>query len=126
MYSNNLEGRQGSDLIQYSVPWEYKLTNKQTKKYGCFFTCFYTRAIHGDMLDTLEVDSFINCIRRYIARRGYSDVLFSDNVTNFVGAYKQMTKAQQETMQHVRDQQRIQWKLIPPRHRITEEFGKGW
>ena len=30
MYSNNLEGRQGSDLIQYSVPWEYELTNKQT------------------------------------------------------------------------------------------------
>ena len=29
MYSNNLEGRQGSDLIQYSVPWEYELTNKQ-------------------------------------------------------------------------------------------------
>ena len=30
MYSNNLEGRQGSDLIQYSTPWEYELTNKQT------------------------------------------------------------------------------------------------
>ena len=30
MYSNNLEGRQGSDLIQYSAPWEYELTNKQT------------------------------------------------------------------------------------------------
>ena len=30
MYSNNLEGRQGSDLIQYSTPWEYKPTNKQT------------------------------------------------------------------------------------------------
>ena len=29
MYSNNLEGRQGSDLIQYSTPWEYKPTNKQ-------------------------------------------------------------------------------------------------
>ena len=32
MYSNNLEGRQGSDLIQYSTPWEYELTNKQTNK----------------------------------------------------------------------------------------------
>ena len=30
MYSNNLEGRQGSDLIQYSTPWEYEATNKQT------------------------------------------------------------------------------------------------
>ena len=30
MYSNNLEGRQGSDLIQYSTPWEYEPTNKQT------------------------------------------------------------------------------------------------
>ena len=29
MDSNNLEGRQGSDLIQYSAPWEYELTNKQ-------------------------------------------------------------------------------------------------
>ena len=33
MYSNNLEGRQGSDLIQYSTPWEYELTNKQTNEF---------------------------------------------------------------------------------------------
>ena len=37
MYSNNLEGRQGSDLIQYSTPWEYKPTNKQTNKHAPWY-----------------------------------------------------------------------------------------
>ena len=43
------------------------------------------------MLDTMETDSFINCMRRFIARRGHPEVLFSDNGTNFVGAYNQST-----------------------------------
>ena len=40
-------------------------------------------------------------------------MLFSDNGTHFVGAYNQMTRAQQETMHHFMAQQRIQWELIP-------------
>ena len=50
MYSNNLEGRQGSDLIQYSTPWEYELTNKQTNCnlysiYSSFCEDIHNRAI---------------------------------------------------------------------------------
>ena len=67
------------------------------------------------MIDTMEADSFINCIRRFIARRGHPEVLFLDNGTHFVGAYNQMTRAQQEPMQYFMAQQRIQWELIPPK-----------
>ena len=34
----------------------------------------------------LSTDFFINVLRRFIARRGQPDEIFSDNGTNFVGA----------------------------------------
>ena len=68
-------------------PYHVKYRQGDILRYGCLFTCFSTRAIHLEMLYTMEADSFINCIRRFIARRGHPEVLFSDNGTNFVGAY---------------------------------------
>ena len=40
------------------------------KRYGCIFTCFSTRAIHIEVLESLETDAFINGFRRFCSRRG--------------------------------------------------------
>ncbi len=44
------------------------------------------RAIHLEKLNTLETESFINGMRRFISKRGLPKKVFSDNRTNFVGA----------------------------------------
>ena len=63
------------------------------QRYGCVFSCFNTRAIHIEKQNTMDADSFINCFRRFIARRGTPQILYSDNETNFVGAYNKMSRA---------------------------------
>ena len=48
------------------------------------------------MLPDLTTDAFINALRRFVARRGKPIRLFSDNGTNFVGAYRELGDALRE------------------------------
>ncbi|KAG1690259.1 Gag-Pol polyprotein [Nymphon striatum] len=42
-------------------------------------------SVHLEKLNNLETDSFLNSIRRFMARRGPVTDIYSDNATNFVG-----------------------------------------
>ena len=77
-------------------PFQVRHGRGTIQRYGCVFSCFNTRAIHFEKLNIMKADSFINCFRRFIARRGMPQILYYDNGTNFVGAYNQMTRAHQE------------------------------
>ena len=59
------------------------------KRYGCLFACLTTRAIHLEVAINLTTSAFINCFRKFIARRGPVKHIFSDNVTNFVGCNRE-------------------------------------
>ena len=48
------------------------------------------RAIHIEVSHTLDTSSFINALRRFIARRGAVIEIRSDNAKNFVGAEKEL------------------------------------
>ncbi|XP_069989704.1 uncharacterized protein [Penaeus vannamei] len=38
------------------------------KRYGIVFTCLTSRAVHIEVMDSIETDSFINALRRFTAR----------------------------------------------------------
>ena len=42
-----------------------------------------TKAIHLELVSDLTSDAFIAALKRFIARRGIPDQIFSDNGTNF-------------------------------------------
>ncbi len=81
----------GDDVVfDYFGPYTIKDGCKEIKLYGCIFTCLASRAIHLEPAVSLEMDSFIHALRRFIARRGHVIRMFSDNGTNFVGAEREL------------------------------------
>ena len=55
-----------------------------------------SRAVHNETANSLETDSFIQALRRFIARRGPIREIRSDNGTNFVGAKTELQQAVDE------------------------------
>ena len=99
-------------------PFTTKCGRKQHKRYGCIFTCLTSRAIHLEVLDSMDTFSFINALQRFISRRGKPRKIVSDNGTNFVGAEAELRKSLAEWNQQAIDnfllQQHIQWQFNPP------------
>ena len=58
--------------------------------YVCLFTCLVTRAVHLEVCHDLSTDSLLMTIRRFVSRRGYPDLIVSDNGKNFIGAKQAM------------------------------------
>ena len=77
----------GTDLFG---PIPVVLGRATVRRYGCVFTCLSMRAVHLEILHSLETDSFLNGFIRFCARRGYPKVVYSDCGTNFVGAQSEM------------------------------------
>lgn len=80
----------GTDIFG---PFMIKEKRSILKRYGVVFTCMSSRAIHLETCNTLESDSFINALRRFLARRGPVKQLRSDQGTNLIGANNEMLAA---------------------------------
>lgn len=61
-----------------------------SKRWAVIFTCLGIRAIHVEVIETMESSSFINALRRFISIRGPVKQLRSDCGTNFLGACKEL------------------------------------
>lgn len=107
--------RSGVDLFG---PFNTKRGRSSVKRYGVIFTCLASRAVHIEMATSLETDSFIHALRRFIARRGQVKEMRSDNGTNFVGADRELRKAIKEwntsQIENSLLQRDIKWIFNPP------------
>jgi len=62
------------------------------KCYIALFICLSTKAIHLEVVSDLSTEAYIAALRRFIARRGICNNIYSDNGTNFIGAEKEIRK----------------------------------
>lgn len=87
------------------------------KRYGVVFTCLASRAVHFEVSNTLDTDSFINCLRRFLARRAGKNFI-SDRGTNMVGGYRELRRALNEwnsqKLENFMLQRELQWKFNKP------------
>ena len=51
-------------------PFIIRERTSSLKRYCALFTCFASRAVHIEVTCTMETDSFIQALRRFMARRG--------------------------------------------------------
>lgn len=88
------------------------------KRHGCLFTCLTIRAIHIEVAHSLNTDSMINALRRFINLRGHPKEIRSDCGTNFTRADKNLKAFVDEWNQQRIDrfcaQRGIKWIVNPP------------
>ena len=104
--------------IDYFGPLSVKLGRRMEKRYGCIFTCLQTRAVHFEVAHSLNTDSFILVLKRFISRRGSPAEIFCDNGSNFVGAEAELRKARKQlTDKRINDEmlaRGVQWRFNTP------------
>ena len=104
--------------IDYFGPMEVKRGRNTVKRYGVIFTCLTSRAVHLEVAHTLDTDSCINAIRRFVCRRGQVRKIRSDNGTNFVSSNRELKSAvrdlNQNKLHHSLSQDGIKWIFNPP------------
>ena len=71
-------------------PFNVRRGRTNVKRYGVIFTCLRIRAIHIEVANSLDTESFINALRRFIARRGHPEEMRSDNGGNFVKGEREL------------------------------------
>ena len=113
--------------MDYFGPFADKRGRGREKRYGCMFTCLTTQAVHIETADTLDTDSFLNCLYRFMARRGEPHLLRSDNGSNFVGAERELQWEieawNKERIQEAMSQRAIRWLFNPP---AASHMGGVW
>ena len=62
----------------------------QSKRWAVLFACMSIRAVHIEVIESMDTSSFINAFRRFLAIRGPVIQLRSDCSTNFVGACNEL------------------------------------
>ena len=104
--------------VDYFGPLLVKLKHSSVKRYGCLFTCLASRAVHIEISDSLDADSFIHALRRFIARRGKPKIIRSDNGTKFHGGDRELRSAlsewNQQKVNAFTSEREIEWIFNPP------------
>ena len=111
-------------------PFIIKEGRKELKRYGAMFTCLASRAVHIEITNSMETDSFILALRRFIARRGNVRSITSDNGTNFVGAHNELKKAFSEMnhqqIQHYLTNTGADWLICSRNVPAVSHMGGVW
>ena len=73
--------------VDYAGPLKYRKKAKaEGKAYVLLYACSLTRALFLDLLPNLETMKFLGSLKRFIARRGRPERIYSDNGRTFLGA----------------------------------------
>ena len=98
-----------------------------SKRWGLVLTCLNSRAIHIEVLESLDTSAFICALRRFLSIRGPVAVMRCDRGTNFIGARSEVDQALQEmdegALKTFLADKGCKWLFIPPH---ASHFGGVW
>lgn len=88
------------------------------KAYVCLFVGFATKAIHIELAVELTPKSFLNCLRRFISRRGRIYAIHW--TTETIGQLKELgllltSREHNHKISEMLLKEEVEWHLIPPR-----------
>ena len=85
--------------VEYAGPLLVRTSADPAKYWMALFFCGTKRALHLEMVSSLSVSDFLLAYRRFVARRGQSGLMLSDNAAQFKAAPKVVG---------------VKWSFIPP------------
>ena len=103
--------------VDYFGPFYVSIRRSSEKRWCFLFTCMTTRAVHIEIVSSMDTSSCVMGIERFIARRGTPSVIWSDNGTNFGGAQKELLNCIQSWNGQAPPElakKGIKWKFNPP------------
>ena len=92
------------------------------KAYLLVLVCFSTKAVHLEVTEGLAIHDTLSALKRFIARRGVPEYLYSDNGTGLMGTKRTLSEfkdifiqkwGDKTLHQHVLDLG-LNWQAIPP------------
>ncbi|XP_055944564.1 uncharacterized protein LOC129975526 [Argiope bruennichi] len=92
------------------------------KTWIVLFTCAIYRAVHLELVNSLSTEAFIMALRRFFARRGRVNIIYTDNGTNFVGTSNALKNLDWEKIMSFSTIKKIKWNFNPP----TAAWWGGW
>ena len=104
--------------IDFFGPFYVSVGRRTEKRYGVIFSCMVIRAIHLEIAHSLNTDSFLNSMRRFMCRRGCVEEVFCDNGTNLVRGQKELKLSidqwNKQKIEEFFKQRNISWSFNPP------------
>ena len=98
-----------------------------SKRWGLVFTCLSCRAIHIEVLESMDTSSIICALRRFFSIRGPASMLRCDRGTNFIGGKSELDDAMREldqpSLERYTKGQGCEWFFNPPH---ASHYGGVW
>nr|XP_055027142.1 uncharacterized protein LOC129416781 [Misgurnus anguillicaudatus] len=94
---------------------------EESKRWAIMFCCMSSRAVHVEVIESMDTSSCINALRRFFALRGPAKQLRSDCGTNFIGACKEL--GMDKMVQRYLSEQGCSWEFNPPH---SSHMGGSW
>lgn len=88
-----------------------------TKVYIAIFVCFSVKAVHLELVSNLTTDGYMAALHRFVSRRGLPSDIYSDNGTQFVGAYNELKRFLASNSIQISDRasrDNINFHFVPP------------
>ena len=107
----------GLDLFGPFIVKDKKCTRRtkgEQKVWVVIFVCLVSRAVHVELITSLDTNAFRNSLQRFISIRGTPKLIRSDNGTNIVSTHSQMNDISFDSIKSKLEQQNINWLFNPP------------
>nr|XP_054592946.1 uncharacterized protein LOC129159777 [Nothobranchius furzeri] len=93
----------------------------ESKRWAIMFSCMSSRAVHIEVIESLDTSSCVNALRRFFAPRGPAKQLLSDRGTNFISTSKEL--GMDKSLQQYLTVQGCSWGFNPPH---ASHMGGSW
>lgn len=107
-------------------PFQIRIGRRNEKRWGIVYKCLTIKAVYIDLLTSIDSDSFLMSLRRFLARRGKPHEILCDRGTNFRGGDTELKEAFNALQPALKEQltaQQIDFRYNPP---SAPHFGGSW